>query len=368
MTIRTEPVTINMGPQHPSTHGVFRLRVTFDGEVVVDVEPVFGYLHRGTEKLAEERSYVQIVTLTDRLDYVSSMSNNLAYVRSVEKLAGIEVPERGQYLRVISAELQRMASHFIATGFMLQELGTFGGTPLMYCFRERERILELFEMLCGARITLSYMRPGGVLQDAPEEFWPALDTLIGDMPRYLDELEGLITTNEIVLARTRGIGVVPPDLAVAGSLTGPMLRASGVQWDLRKADPYEIYDRVEFDVPIGYEGDTYDRYYVRIQEMRQSVRIIEQCIEQIEEGPVLTDGPFFVRPPIGDAYAAVEGPKGELGFYLVSDGGISPYRCKIRAPSFINLTLLRDMLVGWKLADLIIIFGSTDVVLGEVDR
>ena len=368
MAIRTEPVTINMGPQHPSTHGVFRLRVTFDGEVVVDVEPVFGYLHRGTEKLAEERSYVQIVTLTDRLDYVSSMSNNLAYVRSVEKLAGIEVPERGQYLRVISAELQRLASHFIATGFMLQELGTFGGTPLMYCFRERERILELFEMLCGARITLSYMRPGGVLQDAPEEFWPALDTLIGDMPRYLDELEGLITTNEIVLARTRGIGIVPPDLAVAGSLTGPMLRASGVQWDLRKADPYEIYDRVDFDVPIGYEGDTYDRYYVRIQEMRQSVRIIEQCIEQIEEGPVLTDGPFFVRPPAGDAYAAVEGPKGELGFYLVSDGGISPYRCKIRAPSFINLTLLRDMLVGWKLADLIIIFGSTDVVLGEVDR
>ena len=368
MAIRTEPVTINMGPQHPSTHGVFRLRVTFDGEVVVDVEPVFGYLHRGTEKLAEERSYVQIVTLTDRLDYVSSMSNNLAYVRSVEKLAGIEVPERGQYLRVISAELQRLASHFIATGFMLQELGTFGGTPLMYCFRERERILELFEMLCGARITLSYMRPGGVLQDAPEEFWPALDTLIGDMPRYLDELEGLITTNEIVLARTRGIGIVPPDLAVAGSLTGPMLRASGVQWDLRKADPYEIYDRVDFDVPVGYEGDTYDRYYVRIQEMRQSVRIIEQCVEQIEEGPVLTDGPFFVRPPAGDAYAAVEGPKGELGFYLVSDGGISPYRCKIRAPSFINLTLLRDMLVGWKLADLIIIFGSTDVVLGEVDR
>lgn len=357
-----------MGPQHPSTHGVFRLRVTFDGEVVVDVEPVFGYLHRGTEKLAEERSYVQIVTLTDRLDYVSSMSNNLAYVRSVEKLAGIEVPERGQYLRVISAELQRLASHFIATGFMLQELGTFGGTPLMYCFLERERILELFEMLCGARITLSYMRPGGVLQDAPEEFWPALDTLIGDMPRYLDELEGLITTNEIVLARTRGIGIVPPDLAVAGSLTGPMLRASGVQWDLRKADPYEVYDRVDFEVPIGYEGDTYDRYYVRIQEMRQSVRIIEQCIEQIEEGPVLTDGPFFVRPPVGDAYAAVEGPKGELGFYLVSDGGISPYRCKIRAPSFINLTLLRDMLVGWKLADLIIIFGSTDVVLGEVDR
>ena len=227
MPIRTEPVTVNMGPQHPSTHGVFRLRVTFDGEVVIDVEPVFGYLHRGTEKLAEERSYVQIVTLTDRLDYVSSMSNNLAYVKSVEKLAGLEVTERAQYLRVICAELQRLASHFIATGFMLQELGAFA-TPLMYCFRERERILDLFEMLCGARITLSYMRPGGVLQDAPDEFWPALDALIGNMPQYLDELEGLITTNEIVLARTRNIGIVPPELAVASSLSGPMLRASGV--------------------------------------------------------------------------------------------------------------------------------------------
>ena len=367
MAIRTEPVTVNLGPQHPSTHGVFRLRVTFDGEVVIDVEPVFGYLHRGTEKLAEERSYVQIVTLTDRLDYVSSMSNNLAYVRSVEKLAGLEVTERAQYIRVICAELQRLASHFIATGFMLQELGAFA-TPLMYCFRERERILDLFEMLCGARITLSYMRPGGVLQDAPDEFWPALDALVGNMPQYIDELEGLITTNEIVLARTRNIGIVPPELAVASSLSGPMLRASGVQWDLRKAAPYEVYDRLEFDVPIGSQGDTYDRYYVRIQEMRQSVRIIEQCMAQIPEGSVLSDAPFFLRPRAADAYAAIEGPKGELGFYLVSDGGIAPYRCKIRAPSFINLTVLRDMLVGWKLADLIIIFGSTDVVLGEVDR
>ena len=367
MALRTEPVTVNLGPQHPSTHGVFRLRVTFDGEVVIDVEPVFGYLHRGTEKLAEERSYVQIVTLTDRLDYVSSMSNNLAYVRSVEKLAGLEAPPRAQYLRVICAELQRLASHFIATGFMLQELGAFA-TPLMYCFRERERILDLFEMLCGARITLSYMRPGGVLQDAPDEFWPALDVLVGNMPQYIDELEGLITTNEIVLARTRNIGVVPPDLAVAGSLSGPMLRASGVQWDLRKAAPYEVYDRVEFDVPIGSQGDTYDRYYVRIQEMRESVRIIKQCTAQIPEGSVVSDAPFFLRPPAGDVYTAIEGPKGELGFYLISDGGIAPYRCKIRAPSFINLTVLRDMLVGWKLADLIIIFGSTDVVLGEVDR
>ncbi|MBM3948031.1 MAG: NADH-quinone oxidoreductase subunit D [SAR202 cluster bacterium] len=367
MAIRTEPVTVNLGPQHPSTHGVFRLRVTFDGEVVLDVEPVFGYLHRGTEKLAEERTYVQVVTLTDRLDYVSAMTNNLAYVRAVEKLAGIEVPERAKYLRVISSELQRIASHLIATGFLLQELGAFA-TPLMYCFRERERILELFEMLCGARITVSYMRPGGVLQDAPEDFWPALDELVKAMPQYIEELEGLITSNEIVLARTKDVGVLTAEKAINASVTGPMLRATGVQWDLRKADPHEVYDRVEFDVPIGAIGDTYDRYLVRVQEMRQSLRIIEQCVKQIPKGDIRSRTAYFIRPPVGDAYGAVESPKGELGFYLVSDGGIAPYRCKIRSPSFINLTVLRDLLAGWKMADLIIIFGSTDIVLGEVDR
>ena len=368
MAIRTEPVTINLGPQHPSTHGVFRLRVTFDGEVVVDVEPVFGYLHRGTEKLAESRSYVQIVTLTDRMDYLASMSNNLAFVRTVEKLAGIEVPERGMYLRVISAELQRIASHFMATGFLLNDLGAFA-TPLMYCFRERERILDLFEMLCGARITLSYMRPGGVFQDAPDDFWPALDIVVRDLPGYIDELEGLITENEVVLARTRNVGLLSAERAIDSSAAGPMLRASTVMWDLRKADPYEIYDRLEFDIPIGAVGDVFDRYLVRIQEMRESVKIVEQCVEAIpEDGPVRADLPFVLRAPEGEAYAAVEGPRGELGFYLVSDGGISPYRCKVRAPSFINLTALRDMLVGWKMADLIIIFGSLDVVMGEVDR
>ena len=367
MTIRTEPVTINLGPQHPSTHGVFRLRVTLDGEAVVDVEPVFGYLHRGTEKLAEGRSYVQVVTLTDRVDYTASMSNNLAYVRAVEKLGGIEVPERAQYIRVISAELQRIASHLMATGFLLNDLGAFA-TPLMYCFRERERILDLFEMLCGARITLSYMRPGGVFQDAPEDFWPALDTFVRDMPGYIDELEGLITGNEIVLIRTREVGTLTAEMAINDSVSGPMLRASSVQWDLRKADPYEVYDRLDFDIPIGSMGDTFDRYIVRIQEMRQSVRIVEQCIRDIPDGPIRAETPFFMRPPEGDAYAAVEGPKGELGFYLVSDGGIAPYRCKIRAPSFINLTSLRDMLVGWKMGDLIVTFGSIDVVIGEVDR
>ena len=367
MAIRTEPVTINLGPQHPSTHGVFRLRVTFDGEVVVDVEPVFGYMHRGTEKLAESRSYVQIVTLTDRLDWVSSMSNNLAFVIAVEKLAGVQVPERGMYLRVISAELQRIASHLIATGFLLNELGAFH-TPLMYCFRERERILDLFEMLCGARITLSYMRPGGVLQDAPEDFWPALDVVISEMPGYIDDLEGLITENELVLARTRNVGVLSAEKAINVSASGPLLRASGVQWDLRKANPYEVYDRLEFDVPIGATGDTFDRYRVRIKEMRESVGIVEQCIRAIPDGPVRAQVPFNIRGPEGEAYGAVEGPKGELGFYLVSDGGISPYRCKIRAPSFINLTALRDMVVGWKMGDLIVVFGSIDVVMGEVDR
>lgn len=367
MSLRTEPVTINLGPQHPSTHGVFRLRVTFDGEVVVDVEPVIGYLHRGTEKLAESRTYVQIVTLTDRVDYTASMSNNLAYVRAVEKLAGIEVPERAMYLRVIGAELQRIASHLMATGFLLNDLGAFA-TPLMYCFRERERILDLFEMLCGARITLSYMRPGGVFQDAPDDFWGALDTFVDDMPGYIDELEDLITGNEIVLARTRNVGLLGDQMAIDSSVTGPMLRAAGVHWDLRRADPYEIYDRLEFDIPIGAVGDTFDRYLVRIQEMRESVKIVRQCIRDIPSGPIKAETPFFIRPPAGDAYAAVEGPKGELGFYLVGDGGIAPYRCHIRAPSFINLTPLWDMLVGWKMGDLIIIFGSVDIVLGEVDR
>ena len=283
MTLKTEPVTINLGPQHPSTHGVFRLRVTFDGEVIVDVEPVLGYLHRGSEKLAEGRTYVQIITLTDRMDYTASMSNNLAYVRAVEKLAGIEVPVRAQYIRVISAELQRIASHLMATGFLLNDLGALA-TPLMYCFRERERILDLFEMLCGARITLSYMRPGGVLQDTPDDFWPALDSFINNTPAYIDELESLISGNEIVLTRTREVGILNDVDAIDFSISGPMLRAAGVEWDLRKADPYEIYDRMDFDIPIGALGDTFDRYIVRVQEMRESIRIIRQCVRDIPRG------------------------------------------------------------------------------------
>ena len=368
MPIRTEPITVNIGPQHPSTHGVFRLRVTFDGEMILDVEPIFGYLHRGTEKLAEERNYVQIVTLTDRLDYVASMTNNQAYCLAVEKLMEIEIPERAKYLRVLTAELQRIASHLVATGFLLQDLGALG-TPLMYCFRERERILDLFEMLCGARITVSYMRPGGVFYDAPEDFWPALRRFLDDIPSYIGELEQLLLENEIILIRVRDVGNLSLDRVIAGSGSGPMLRGCGLAWDWRKADPYDAYANVEFDIPVGTNGDNLDRFWVRMQEMRQSLRIIEQCVEQIPEGPVRVDLPLVLRPPKGaEAYGRVESPKGELGFYLVSDGGISPYRCKIRSPSLLNLTIIRDLLVGWKLADMIVNLGSIDINMGEVDR
>jgi NADH-quinone oxidoreductase subunit D len=365
--MRTEPVTVNIGPQHPSTHGVFRVRVTFDGEVILDAEPVFGYLHRGSEKLAEERTYTQVITLTDRLDYVASMTNNQAYVLACEKLNGTQPPERAMYLRVIAAELQRIASHLVATGFLLNDLGALG-TPLMYCFREREQILDMFEMLCGARITVSYMRVGGVFQDAPKEFWPSFKNFLKDMPLYIDEYEQFLTGNEVLLARTKGVCSLSTEQALNASITGPVLRSTGYPWDLRKMDPYEIYDRVKFEVPVGLQGDNYDRYKIRIDEMRQSLSILEQCMDQIQPGEVRSSTPILLRPPEGDAYAHVESPKGELGFYLVSDGGISPYRFKIRSPSFINLSLIREMLVGWKLADMIVTMGSIDINMGEVDR
>ena len=363
----SEPVTVNIGPQHPSTHGVLRLRVTFDGEVIVDLEPVFGYLHRGSEKLAEERTYTQVITLTDRLDYVASMTNNQAYVIACEKLADVQTPERAKYLRTIAAELQRIASHLVATGFLLNDLGAFA-TPLMYCFREREKILDMFEMLCGARITVSYMRVGGVFQDTPADFWPAFKRFLEEMPHYIDEYEQLLIGNEVLLTRTKGGNVLSKEMALNASITGPVLRSTGFPWDLRKVDPYEIYDRFDFDVPVGEQGDNFDRFYIRIQEMKQSLRILEQCLEQIEPGPVKADVPYLYRPPAGDSYGRVESPKGELGFYLVSDGGISPYRCKIRSPSLINMTAIKEMLVGWKLADMIVTLGSVDINMGEVDR
>ena len=368
MTLRTEPMTVNVGPQHPSTHGVFRVRITFDGEEIVEVEPVFGYLHRGTEKLAEERNYVQIVTLTDRLDYTSSMINNQAYCLAVEQLLEVEPPPRGKYLRTLTAELQRIASHLIAVGFFVQELGALG-TPLMYSFRSRERILELFEMLCGARITVSYMRPGGVFADAPPEFWPALEQFLADFVVEFAEIEQLLLENEILMMRTRGVSPLPAEVAINCSVSGPVLRASGVNWDWRKQGPYDAYDRMEFEVPVGVNGDNYDRFWVRMQEVHQSLRIIRQCIAQIEPGPVRLDLPLVLRPEAGrEAYGRVEASKGELGFYLVSDGGVAPYRCKIRSPSLLNLTVTEHLLVGWKLADMIVSLGSVDINMGEVDR
>lgn len=367
MALRTEPFVLNVGPVHPSTHGVFRLRATLDGEVIIDIEPIFGYLHRGIEKLAEERTFTGVIPLTDRLDYLASMSNNLAYVLAVEKLAGVEVPERAEHLRVIMAELQRLASHLIAVGAFLNDCGAYF-TPFLYMFREREKIVDLFEMVSGQRLLYNYMRVGGVSQDIPEEFIPALSKFLKKMPRLIDEFDQLLKQNEILLARAKGVGILPSELAINIAASGPVLRGSGVKWDLRKADPYSIYDRFEFDIPTGTVGDCYDRYRVRVEEMRQSVRIIEQAVKQLPSGPVRADVPHLTRPPVGEAYAHIEAPKGELGFYLVSDNSIAPYRCHIRPPSLINLTALREMVRGWKIQDAIITFGSIDITMGEVDR
>ncbi len=367
MTLKTEPFVLNIGPVHPSTHGVFRMRATLDGEVIINLEPVFGYLHRGIEKLAEERTYTGIIPLTDRLDYLASMSNNLAYVLAVEKLAGISVPERAEYIRVIIAELQRIASHLVAVGAFLNDCGAFF-TPFLYMFREREKIIDLFEMVSGQRLLYNYMRIGGVSQDIPDEFLPALDKFVRQMPGFIDEYDQLLAENEILLARAKGVGILPGKLAVNISASGPVLRASGVKWDIRKVDPYSIYDRFEFDIPIGTAGDCYDRYRIRIEEMRQSLRIIRQAMEQIPSGVVQSEVPHLIRPPVGEAYAHIEAPRGDLGFYLVSDNSIAPYRCHIRAPSLINLTALREMMLGWKIQDAIIIFGSIDITMGEVDR
>jgi NADH-quinone oxidoreductase subunit D len=367
MVVKTEPFVVNIGPAHPSTHGVFRMRTTLDGEVVVDLEPVFGYLHRGIEKLAEERTYTGVIPLTDRLDYLASMSNNLAYCLAVEKLAGIAVPERAEYIRVIMAELQRIASHLIAVGSFLNDCGAFM-TPIVYMIRERERILDLFDMACGQRLTYNYMRVGGVSQDVPEEFAPALEKFLKEMPGWIDEYDQLLKENEILLARTKGVGILSKELAINIAASGPVLRASGVRWDIRRADPYSIYDRFQFDIPTGNAGDCYDRYRVRIEEMRQSVRILKQALKGLPPGEVRSDVPQRLHPPAGEAYAHIEAPRGDLGFYLVSDGSIAPYRFHVRAPTLINLTALRDMVRGWKVADLIVIFGSIDICMAEVDR
>ncbi len=367
MTLKTEPIILNIGPQHPSTHGVFRMKVTLDGEVIVDLEPVLGYLHRGIEKLAETRTWVQNIPITDRLDYVTSMTNNQAYVTAVEKLAGIKVPERAEYIRVIMAELMRISSHLMGVGFFLNDLGAMM-TPVLYMWREREKILDFFEMVCGQRLLYNYMRIGGVSQDLPEEFLPAVNKFLAEMPKFLKEYDQLLEENEILLARTRGVGVLSKELAINSGASGPVLRASGVKWDIRKADPYGIYDRFEFDIPVLENGDSYDRYRIKVMEMWQSLRILEQAIKQLPEGEVKTKMPILLRPPAGEVYSRIESPKGELGFYLVSDGSIAPYRFHVRSSELINLTALKDMSIGWKIADLIIIFGSIDICMGEIDR
>jgi NADH-quinone oxidoreductase subunit D len=361
---------VSMGPHHPSTHGVFRMDVALDGETVVRLKPVFGYLHRNHEKLAENMSWFGSMPYTDRLDYLCSLTNNWAYALAVEKLAGISVPEKAEYVRVIMGELTRLVNHICLAGFLLADLGALG-TPLLYALREREKILDVFEEVTGARMMCNFMRFGGVRADLGEDVLRRIAHIVDRFPAFLDEFEDLVSGNEILLSRCQGVGVLPRELALSAGVTGPMLRASGVDYDLRKVDRYGIYDRFEFRVPLGDAGDVYDRYMVRVLEMRESVSILRQALAQFpKQGEILNPQvkPRAFRPKPGEAYGRIESPKGELGFYLVSDGGPNPYRYRVRPPSFINLTVLEDLCLGQKVADVIVIFGSVDIVLGEVDR
>jgi NADH-quinone oxidoreductase subunit D len=360
---------ISMGPHHPSTHGVFRMDVVLDGETVVKLKPVFGYLHRNHEKIAEKESYLGCMPYTDRLDYICSITNNWAYALSVEKLAGLKVPERAEYLRIITGELTRLQNHAVLVGFLMQDMGA-SGTPLMYAFREREKILDLLEALTGSRMMCNYMRFGGCRVDAPRGWLEQVQTVADALPRFLDEFESLLATNEILIARTQGVGVVSKELAVNAGITGPMARASGVNYDIRKVDKYGIYDRFPFRVPLGDHGDVYDRYMIRVLEMRESLKILNQALKEIPVGPIVDPGTKIrgFRPKAGEAYGRIEAPKGELGFYLISDGSPNPYRYRVRPPSLINLTVLEDMCLGQNVADIVITLGSIDIVLGEVDR
>jgi NADH-quinone oxidoreductase subunit D len=364
-----ELLEVAMGPHHPSTHGVFRMDVTLDGERVVRLKPVFGYLHRNHEKIAEDVSYLASMPYTDRLDYICPITNNWAYALAVEKLTGQQVPERAEYLRVILGELTRVQNHASSIGFLIQEMGA-SGTPLMYAFREREKILDLFESLTGARMMVNYMRFGGCRVDASKDWLAAARKVVAGLPGFVDEIDRLLSTNEILMARTQGVGILRPDLAVNAGVTGPMLRASGVNYDIRKVDRYGIYDRFKFRVPLGDHGDVYDRYMVRMLEMRESIKILEQALNEIPGGPVMDVKAKIrgFRPKPGEAYGRIEAPKGELGFYLISDGSPNPYRYRVRPPSLINLTVLEDMCLGSNVADVVLIFGSVDIVLGEVDR
>jgi NADH-quinone oxidoreductase subunit D len=384
-------MTINMGPQHPATHGVLRMVLELDGEIIKSSVPYIGYLHRGVEKLAEARTYLQALTLTDRLDYTNGLSNNLAYCLACENLIGIEIPKRAQYLRVILCELQRIAAHLLWVGTHALDIGAM--TVLFYAFRERETILTIVENETGARLTPSFIRPGGLAQDVTPEFNAMVREFADDFPRRIDEYETLLTDNIIWRRRTQNVAALSAEDAIGFGVTGPVLRASGVNYDVRKAYPYSSYDEFDFIVPLGTKGDVYDRYVVRLQEMRQSIRIIKQGIERLPDGPVNAplldmvpptkeevqrDMAALIRhfkimeegfkPPKGEAYGAVESPKGELGFYLVSDGTSKPFRMRIRPPSFLNLASIPKMIEGQMVADVISAIGSVDIVLGEIDR
>lgn len=367
--IHSDRLVVNMGPQHPSTHGVFQMRLVLDGETVVDLEPVMGYMHRNHEKIGERNLWLGNMPFTDRLDYIAQMGSEWGYALCVERMMGLEVPERAEYIRVIMAELNRIQSHFWSIGFLLNDLGAFF-TPSLYAIEERELVLDLFEMASGSRLMCNYMRFGGVAYDLPDNFMPLVNTLVNDrMERAIDEIDAYLTNNEIVMERMKGVGVLPPELAIAYSASGPVLRGSGVAYDVRKADPYGIYDRFDWDVVTANEGDVYARYAVRIGEMRESLKILRQALPQMPAGEILGGKKAWqVRVPAGEHYARVENPRGELGYYCVSDGKANPYRYHVRSPCFVNLTGLAEMCKGYKVADVVAILGSIDIVLGEVDR
>ena len=364
-----ELLEVSMGPHHPSTHGVFRMDVALDGERVIRLKPVFGYLHRNHEKIAEGISYLGSMPFTDRLDYLCPLTNNWAYALAVEKLTGQAVPERAEYLRVIVGELTRVQNHASSIGFLIQEMGA-SGTPLMYAFKAREKILDLFEELTGARMMCNYMRFGGCRVDATADWLAVTRKVVEELPGFVDEFERLLRGNEILMARTQGVGILRPELAVNAGVTGPMLRAAGVNYDIRKVDGYGVYNRFKFRVPLGDHWDVFDRFMIRLLEMRESIKILEQALKDIPGGPVMDAKAKLrgFRPKPGEAYGRIESPKGELGFYLISDGGPNPYRYRVRPPSLINLTVLEDMALGQNVADVVLIFGSVDIILGEVDR
>jgi len=359
-------LVINMGPQHPATHGVLRVKLRLDGEKVLGSESVIGYLHRGVEKIAENRTYTQFAPYTDRMDYVAAVTNGMGYVEAVEKLMGVEVPPRAQYTRMILAELQRIASHLLWLGTHALDIGAM--TPVFYTFREREEILKIFENYCGARLTTHAFRIGGLQYDLYDGFEREVLKFCDYFGPKCDEYETLLTKNRIWLKRTKGVGVISGEDAIAMGVTGPVLRGSGVKWDVRKAQPYEAYDKVDFEIPTGPNGDTYDRYVVRIKEMHQSIRIIRQCVDWIAPGPIMGKVGKVIKPPAGEVYHSIEAPKGELGYFVVSDGSTHPYRVRVRPPSFVNLQALDMMIRGHLVADVVAVIGTLDIVLGEVDR